>query len=481
MKIYNSLEKSKVDFEPVIPGEISMYVCGVTPYDYAHIGNARPAIIFDTLYRFLKAQGNKVTYVRNFTDVDDKIIARANEGNGNWQALTQKYIEIYHNDMAALNVYSSGDKQNYPNSTLTSPDIIEPKVTKHIPEIIEMIKILLENGHAYVSKAGDVLYNTTKFAEYGKLSGNCLENLNMGQRIAVSTDKKHEADFVLWKSVKENEPMQWDFDYTDNKGNAVNAGRPGWHIECSAMSKKLLGETFDIHGGGEDLKFPHHECEIAQSKGSCGDDAEFARYWMHNAFINVGGEKMSKSLGNFKTIHGLLEKYSGEALRLWMLSTHYRKPVDLTEQALEQAEKKIKSWYLTLSKFEGEWCAVEPKENLHTESFISSMQDDLNTAEALAGLHNTMSDLNKIESLGNDGLWVLEGLKYRFISLGLILQKPSVFLKGDTEIDVDALVKQRDQAKANKDWALSDEIRDDLKAQGIVLEDGANGTTWRKA
>lgn len=472
MKIYNSLTKKKENFKPITEGEVKMYVCGVTPYDYAHIGNARPAIVFDTLYRFLSAQGHKVTYVRNFTDVDDKIIQRAGElGLKSWQDLPEKFIDIYHQDMQSLNVLSSEDDEN----------IIEPRVTQHIDDIIKMVKTLLDKGIAYIGKSGDVLYDTKQFPDYGALSGNVLDSLNAGQRVAVSEDKRNVTDFVLWKSTKVGEPMSWAFDYEDKDGNKVNAGRPGWHIECSAMALEHLGESFDIHGGGEDLKFPHHECEIAQSKGACGGD--HAHYWMHNAFINVDGEKMSKSLNNFKTIHGLTEKYSGEAIRLWMLSTHYRKPVDLTEEALERAESKVKSWYLILKKLEELEGDFEMEASVSDE-FENAMNDDLNTPLALSVFEADLKKLNKaLDAEPEVENRLIANVVVEAETLGLLQLSSDTFLRGglDLEIDVDALVEKRNQAKVDKNWELADQIRDDLKAQGIVLEDGADGTTWRKA
>lgn len=479
MRIYNSFTKSKVDFIPLNEGEVKMYVCGVTPYDYAHIGNARPAIVFDTLYRFLKAQDYAVTYVRNFTDVDDKIINRANEqGLENWQDLPEKFIKIYHQDMKNLNVLGYADEANAENKT--GSHILEPRVTEHIEDIIVMVKTLLDKKIAYIGKSGDVLYDTNKFPDYGKLSGNILQNLDTGQRVAVSDDKRNETDFVLWKSTKEGEQMSWLFDYKDDEGQVVNAGRPGWHIECSAMSKEHLGESFDIHGGGEDLKFPHHECEIAQSIGAGSEEAEFARYWMHNAFINVDGEKMSKSLGNFKTVHSLLEKYSGEAIRLWMLSTHYRKPIDLTEGALASAEKKLKSFYLTLQrvlKLEGEF-EIEAD---FSDSFVDALTDDLNTALALSLIEASMKSINKnLDANKPLDERMLATVLYEANTLGLLQQNPEAFLQGGVNLDVDALVQKRVEAKANKNWAEADKIRDELVAQGIILEDGTNGTSWRK-
>ncbi len=486
MKIYNTLNKQKETFEPITAGEVKMYVCGVTPYDYAHIGNARPAIVFDTLYRFLKAQGNKVTYVRNFTDVDDKIIQRAGEQNyQNWQDLPQKFIEIYHQDMKALNVLGSADDEN----------IHEPRVTEHIDDIIAMVKTLLDKGIAYIGQSGDVLYDTTKFESYGKLSGNTLEDLQAGQRVAVSDDKRHATDFVLWKSTKVGEPMSWPFEYEDKDGNKVNAGRPGWHIECSAMAHNKFGNTFDIHGGGEDLKVPHHECEIAQSKGACGGD--HARYWMHNAFVNIDGEKMSKSLGNFKTIHGLLEKYSGEAIRLWMLSTHYRKPVDMTEEALDRAERKVRGWYEAFNvnvidiagqADSGDMLDHDVYEAERLNAFNIAMNNDLNTPQAIAVIESVVGDINLAKkeqrysdmSLANAVLtsllsWV--GLTFADYEIQINKIKNNLIASSY----VDSMIELRNQAKADKDWATADEIRDKLKVEGVILEDGPKGTTWRKA
>lgn len=473
MKIYDSLQKSKVEFNPITKGEVSMYVCGVTPYDYAHIGNARPAIVFDTLYRFLKAQGNKVTYVRNFTDVDDKIINRANEqGLENWQDLPKKFINIYHEDMAKLNVLGSAEERGEDE---TGSRILEPRVTDHIREIIDLIKVLLDKGHAYVAESGDVLYKTSSFEGYGQLSGNVLDALNLGQRVAVSADKEDATDFVLWKSLKDNEPMSWDFDYEDANGRKVNMGRPGWHIECSAMSKKHLGESFDIHGGGEDLKFPHHECEIAQSKGAYG--GEFARYWMHNAFINVNGEKMSKSLGNFKTIHGLLENYSGEALRLWMLSTHYRKPVDLTDEALSAAEKKVKSWYGTLNRLLENGVGFGVAAPL-SAPFVQAMADDLNTSLALSAVEVALKEINKQLDAGSEIDLELAAVALSQANvLGLLMQNPAEFLglSSDVPAEVLEMLEKRKVAKSEKDWATADALKAQIIEAGYEVIDKAGG------
>ena len=467
MRIYNSYTRTKEEFVPIKEGEVSMYVCGVTPYDYAHIGNARPAIIFDTLYRYLKACGNKVTYARNFTDVDDKIIKRSEESYGsatpeNCVKLTEKFISIYHADMAKLNVLGEADDEG----------IMEPRVTNHMTDIVGIIVQLLDNGFAYIGESGDVLYDTTKFETYGKLSGKNLDELIAGARVEISTDKKNPTDFVLWKSAKKGEPS-WDF---DSKYPSVNAGRPGWHIECSAMSGKLLGETFDIHGGGEDLQFPHHECEIAQSKGAHGGD--FARYWMHNAFINVDGEKMAKSVGNFRRIHDILDVYSGGAVRYWMLSTHYRKPVDLTDTALESAEKAVSKMENTLVR--AEKMGADPKELILPIDFIEAMDDDLNTAAALAVLNESVTLLNKAiaaENVEKATVFLQQVLGMDGV-LGIFSQAEA--LEGEDDAEIDALVEARNAAKSEKNWAEADRIRDELTGRGVVLEDGKSGTSWRR-
>lgn len=477
MRIYNSLTRQKQDFESIVENEVKMYVCGVTPYDYAHIGNARPAIAFDTLYRFLKAQGKHVTYVRNFTDVDDKIINAAkaqNDGMASQEKcleVSNKFIGIYHADMKALNVLGEADDEN----------VVEPRVTKFMDEIVQMIVTLLDKGIAYIGESGDVLYDTTQFADYGKLSGKNLEDLIAGARVEVSEDKKNPTDFVLWKSAKQGEP-EWTF---DAKYPQVNSGRPGWHIECSAMSNKLLGETFDIHGGGEDLQFPHHDCEIAQSKGACG--GEFARYWMHNAFITVDGEKMAKSVGNFTTIHSLLEKYSGDAIRFWMLGTHYRKPVDLSEKAMADAEKVVGKMYRALQRHSESPYNFMQNDAFMPFEFVEAMEDDLNTAKALATLNESVSLLNKaMDAEDAEKVMAFHAqVKGMANVLGVLQKDPVEFLASDVDeteaAEIDALVAKRDVAKAEKDWAAADAIRDELTVKGIVLEDSKDGTTWRKA
>ena len=466
IKVYNSYTRKKEAFNPIDPNNVRMYVCGVTPYDYAHIGNARPAIVFDTLFRFLKTQFPKVTYLRNFTDVDDKIINRANEQGVSPEALSQKFIRIYHADMAKLNVYASDDFETYPHNKdnkIVTSGMKEPLVTGHISEIVAMISVLLEKRHAYVGKSGDVLYDTTTFPEYGKLAGKKLDELNAGARVAVSDDKRNPTDFVLWKSAKPGEPS-WPFNdtYAD-----VNAGRPGWHIECSAMIHKRFGHSFDIHAGGEDLQFPHHDCEIAQSKSAFGGD--YARFWMHNAFINVGGEKMSKSLGNFTTVHQLLEKYSGEAIRLWMLSTHYRKPIDLTQEALDAAEKSMAGLMRAVAHADDQSVKIP-------EDFYRALGDDMNTPQALALLY---AQAKKAHVGDKQAASVLKAMAD---VLGLLQQSPEAYLRGGVDAsDIDALVAKRDAAKKAQDWAEADQIRDALKRRGVILEDSPQGTTWRKA
>lgn len=457
IKFYNSLTRTKEAFMPIDENHIKMYVCGVTPYDYPHIGNGRSAMVFDTLFRFLKSQFPKVTYLRNFTDVDDKIIARANDRGITCEELTKETIDIYHRDMSGINVLHSADDAS----------IQEPLVTTHMDEIVSMIVTLLDRGFAYVGETGDVLYDTTKFPEYGKLSNKKLDELIAGARVEVSTDKKNPTDFVLWKSAKPGEP-KWNF---DAKYPAVNAGRPGWHIECSAMAEKEFGNSFDIHGGGEDLQFPHHECEIAQSKGACGGD--HARYWMHNAFITVDGERMGKSVGNFVTIEDALKKYSGEAIRLWALSTHYRKRVDYSDEALAGAEKAVASLMRAVENADG----TDVNEDAMAE-FNKSMADDLNTAGALSVMHEQAKKARAGDNISANTLLKMGD------ALGLLQTTPEEYFKGEAQegdAEIDALVAARNTAKAEKNWAEADRIRDELTSKGIILEDGKNGTTWRRA
>lgn len=454
IKFYNTLKNKKETFTPRETGKVGMYVCGITPYDLAHIGNARPAVVFDTLFRFLKEIGYDTTYVRNFTDVDDKIINKMNDTGESLKEVTEKYISIYLEDMDALNV-----------STPTH----QPKVTETIDEIVEIIRKNVENGFAYVTDSGDVMYDITKFEKYGQLSNKKLDELNAGERVAVNKEKKNPGDFALWKAAKPGEPF-WESPWSN--------GRPGWHIECSAMSEKLLGPQFDIHGGGEDLQFPHHENEIAQSHAAnCNtcSDYRYVNYWLHNAFINVGGEKMSKSLGNFTTVHELLEHYHGEVLRFWILSTHYRKPLDLNDEALAQAKANVKTLYTALLTAYGK--AGEVKENV-INRFNEALADDLNTSAAVAIMFEEAKAANKGDVSAAITLREMGNV------MGLLQHDAESYLRGgeaDDELEIMALVVKRGDAKEAKDWATADKIRDELTARGIVLEDKPNGDTfWRR-
>ncbi len=437
IKFYNTLTHEKENFIPVTEGKAGIYVCGVTPYDHSHIGHARVYVAFDILFKLFRHEyGNEnVTYVRNFTDIDDKIINRANENGEKPQILSERFIESYKQDMAKLN-------------TLVPTE--EPKVTTHIAEIIELVETLVEKGFAYVTEAGDVNYDISKKEDYGKLSRRKLEDLLAGARVDVDENKRNAGDFALWKAAKEGEPS-WESPW--------GAGRPGWHIECSAMSLKYLGELFDIHGGGEDLQFPHHENEIAQSEGACGH--KHVNVWMHNAFITVEGRKMSKSLGNFTTIKDALKKYSGEAIRLWLLQTHYRKPVDYSEAALEAAETRLRGLYQKLALME------EVPEAVIEGKALEALRDDLNTSVVLAEMENNLG-LAKF--------------------MGFLQMNPDDYLKGRwkqevlalSDDEIQAKIEARKNARANKNWVESDRIRDELVAQGIILEDNDGETIWRR-
>lgn len=451
--LYNTLTREKEAFVPLVPGKVGLYVCGVTPYDDSHIGHARVYTVFDTFYRFLKAIGFDVTYVRNFTDIDDKIIQRAKEQGRDPLVLSEQFIGHYHEDMDALNVLNRD----------IDDKIVEPKVSTHMLDIVALIDTLVEKGIAYVTSSGDVNYDISQFDthRYCQLSRKKLDDLVAGARVAVSDEKRNPGDFALWKAAKEGEPESVRF----QPPKGAKEGRPGWHIECSAMSKKYLGETFDIHGGGEDLQFPHHSNEIAQSEAA--HECEYVKTWMHNAFITVGGEKMSKSLGNFVTIRDALKKYSGEAIRLWILQTHYRKPVDFSDTALEAAETRLRRLY---KKLEG-----APLEGGEVpQDVMEALADDLNTPVALSLLEKAESAA-EIKAVGD--------------LLGIFQMRPEEYLKGSwkqaegeglNDDQIDAFITERNNARANKDFATSDKIRDDLAAQGVVLEDGPGGTTWRR-
>ncbi len=445
LQVYNSLSRQKETFQPLEAGKVGMYVCGVTVYDQCHVGHARVMVVFDTIYRWLQTSGYAVSYVRNFTDVDDKIIQRAQLANMDIDELTQSMIDAFHRDMDALGCLRP---------------TLEPRATTHMPEMIEMIQALIEKGFAYVADSGDVLYAVRQFAEYGKLSGKNIDELESGSRVDVDHHKHDPLDFVLWKQAKAGEPS-WDSPW--------GKGRPGWHIECSAMSCKHLGATFDIHGGGMDLKFPHHENEIAQARAANGGD--FAKYWLHNGFVNINAEKMSKSLGNFFTIAEVLERYDPEVLRMFILSTHYRSPLDYSDAALDVAKAGLDRLYESKRKL------VDVQAGELPQAFTDAMNDDFNTVEAVAILFETCRALNKQYD---------ENLAASFVAMSQMLNilnhEPDVWFQGDdvNTSAIEALVLARDEAKKAKDYAKADSIRDELLAQGIVLEDSAEGTRWKK-
>lgn len=455
LRIYDTLSRAKVDFEPLDPKHVRFYVCGPTVYDFAHIGNARPVVVFDVLARLMRRLYPKVTYVRNITDVEDKINARAAESGEDIRTLTERTAKQFQEDMAALG---------------SLPPDVEPRATDHIAEMIAMIEALMEKGHAYEAD-GHVMFDVPSMPDYGKLSRHSRDELVAGARVEVAPYKRDAADFVLWKPSTPDLPG-WDSPW--------GRGRPGWHIECSAMSRKYLGAEFDIHGGGQDLIFPHHENEIAQSRCAHPDDV-FAKYWMHNGYLMAEGEKMSKSLGNFYTVHELLEEFPGEAIRLALLQTHYRQPLDFTKDGLAQAKATLDRFYLALrDSADVDANATEAPE------LQSALEDDLNTPLALSHLHEALGALNKAETDLE-----LAAAKGRLLAganlLGLLQQDTETWLRGEAgasesdDAEIDRLVAERIDARKNKDFATADRIRDELIAQGILLEDGPQGTAWRRA
>jgi len=457
MKLYNSLTKRKEEFKPITPNEVGLYVCGMTVYDYGHIGHARSMMItFDMMTRYWRSRGFKVKYVRNITDVDDKIINRAKENDEEYTTLTERFIKAMDEDAVALNVLK--------------PDL-EPRATLHMPEMISMIETLISKGFAYQADNGDVFYRVREFKDYGKLSNKTLDDLQVGARVEANEAKQDPLDFVLWKMAKPDEP-HWDSPW--------GKGRPGWHIECSAMSCKALGETFDIHGGGADLKFPHHENELAQSEAAHGKP--FANYWVHAGLVQLNDEKMSKSLGNFFTIREMLDQYPGEVIRYFMLTSHYRSPIKYTEENLKLAQSALETLYTSMRGIES------GKVNLDSEyiqRFNTAMDDDFNTPEALGVLFELSHIINKEKAKFPKRAAKHVGvLKHLGAILGLLQQKPEDFLQSkasDSEhADIEKLIKTREEARAGKDWALADEVRDKLTAMGVSLEDTPNGTLWRK-
>lgn len=486
MKIYNTMTNKLEKFIPIEENKVKMYVCGPTVYNYIHLGNARPIIVFDTLARFFKHKGYKVEYVQNFTDVDDKIIKKAIEEKIKPEEVATKYIEGFFEDINQLNVLK---------------DIVRPKVTEHMTEIIEMIEKLIENGYAYENE-GNVFFDVRKYEDYGNLSNQKIEELEAGARVNVLDIKKDSLDFTLWKPKKEGEPY-WDSPW--------GQGRPGWHIECSAMSKKYLGETFDIHGGGQDLIFPHHENEIAQSK--CSGHRKFAKYWMHNGFINVDGDKMSKSLGNFFLLREILDKFDGNIVRLFVLSTHYRKPINFSLENIEDSRKALQSIISSVKRYEEILCKnnvnfensmdkkneeiVIKSENVRNfmdkikvfdKKFDEAMSEDMNTPQAISTVFAQIRETNKYYDVIFENVTeeLLEGLFSSYVSLKNKMENIlgiELINKVNEENDemskelIELLIKIRTDARAEKNFKLSDEIRDSLKAMGIEIKDNKDGTT----
>jgi cysteinyl-tRNA synthetase len=449
LKIYNTLTRSKEVFTPRVVGKVGLYVCGMTVYDYCHVGHARVMVVFDTVVRYLRYLNYDVTYVRNITDIDDKIIHRANENGEDFHALTERFIEAMHEDERAL---------------LVLPPDIEPRATSSIADIIAMIEKLITNDFAYIGTNGDVFYAVEKFKNYGQLSGKNLDDLQAGERVDVDLAKRNPMDFVLWKMAKEGEPF-WESPW--------GKGRPGWHIECSAMSTCCLGNSFDIHGGGMDLQFPHHENEIAQSEGATGE--KFVNLWMHNGFVRINEEKMSKSLGNFFTVREVLKQYRPEIIRFFILSSHYRSPLNYSDESLNDAAAGLTRLYTALRDIE----IVETDIDSEFKArFENAMNDDFNTPVALAVLFDVARELNKTKSP------VLAAtLKSLASVLGLLQDNPEHYLKGENEDDaeIEQQIQARIDAKKAKNWALADKIRDDLKAKNVILEDSPDGSTkWRR-
>ena len=452
--IYNSFNKQKERLKTIEDNVIKMYVCGQTVYDYCHLGHARKALVFDMIRRWFITIGYKVIFVENITDIDDKIIKKAQENNETIYQLTQRIINYMYEDFAKLGILS--------------PDY-QPKATDYVPQMINIIDELITKGYAYLAANGDVYYRVRKFTPYGKLSGKSINDLHSGERVDIDPNKEDPLDFVLWKSVKNNEPF-WNSPF----GN----GRPGWHIECSAMSESILGANFDIHGGGQDLQFPHHENEIAQSEAY--NNCKFANYWMHNGFLNINDEKMSKSLGNFLTLRDVLNQYDGEVLRLFMLKTHYRSPINFNYSNLEDAKNNLSRFYMALNKYNINYADKNIDfNNPYAKKFAQVMNDDFNTSVALGVLFELCNEINKIDDIQ------LAQLMYSLgNSIGILTKTSQEYLQnksGDTiSVDqIEALIIKRREARASKNFKLSDQIRDDLLNKGVVLEDGIDSTTWR--
>ncbi|CAA0118501.1 Cysteine--tRNA ligase [Halioglobus japonicus] len=455
LKLYNTLSGRKETFEPLVPETVTMYVCGPTVYNLAHIGNARPVVVFDTLFRLLQTHYDTVTYARNITDIDDKIIAAAREGQRGIESVTEEYTAKFREDMAQLNAL---------------PPTLEPQATQNIDAMIALTATLLEKGHAYEAQ-GHVLFAVESMEDYGKLSKRSLDDMLAGARVEVADYKRHPGDFVLWKPASDEDPG-WDSPW--------GRGRPGWHLECSAMIREHLGDTIDIHGGGRDLIFPHHENEIAQSR--CAHGGDYVRYWMHNAYLDIDGEKMSKSLGNFRTVRDLLKSYRGEVLRFALLSAQYRSPLNFSVELLDQAQATLDSLYSTLRDVAD--VDVDMEVSLVDEPFYHALNDDLNTPVAIAEIHALAKQLHKAAPEDKPGL------KGRILAagnlLGILEQDAVEWLQGNAASgaisaeEVEALIEERLAAKLAKNYARADEVREELLAQGVVLEDSREGTQWKR-
>ncbi|APM37538.1 cysteine--tRNA ligase [Clostridium kluyveri] len=464
MRIFNTMTRRKEEFVPLIPGEIKMYVCGPTVYNFFHIGNARTFVVFDTVRRYFEYKGYKVNFVQNFTDIDDKMIKKANDENITVQQLGDRFIDEYYRDADALNIKRA---------------TVNPRATLYISKIIEFIQDLIDKGYAY-SVDGDVYFDAKKFNNYGKLSGQNIEQLQSGARIDIDERKKNPMDFAVWKSEKEGEPS-WESPW--------GMGRPGWHIECSCMAYNILGETIDIHAGGSDLKFPHHENEIAQSEGRTGK--VFAKYWMHSAFVNINNQKMSKSLNNFFTTREILDKYEPDVIRLFMLSGHYRTPINFSIELLDSTKSALDRIYNSIinleelsSKVKNDGILdseIKYKEHLNSykQRYIEKMDDDFNTADAISVIFDLIRDINtNVDE--NSSMEIIKCSLDLIRELGFplgILQKSK---RGSIETEVELLIEKRQKARKDKNWALADKIRDDLKDKGIILEDTSDGVRWKR-
>lgn len=475
LKVYNTMTRSKEEFKPLKDGEVSIYCCGVTPYNHPHIGNARPFVTWDVIRRYFASKGYKVHYIQNFTDVDDKIINTANKEGVKWSDISGRYIKAYFEAIDALNVKRAD---------------VYPRVSETIPDIIAMVEKLIAKGYAYAVDNGDVFYSVEKFAGYGKLSGRKLDDMQAGARIEVDSRKHNPMDFALWKAAKPGEPS-WDSPW--------GKGRPGWHIECSAMSLKYLGEKFDFHGGGSDLIFPHHENEIAQSQACIGDENSFARYWLHNGFITIHNEKMSKSKNNFFTVKDILAEYPGEVVRFFILQTHYRSPLDFSDERLKEAQTSLsrlaqsEEFIKELAEKTGESSTaanLAAKADDFVKAFDEAMADDFNTALAISQMFALSKEINiyyhdiSSQKITFDKAgFAKAAAAYRYMAgvIGIFEQNTAEADNGLTDKLMDLIISIRQMARKEKNWALADKIRDELKAAGIVIEDTPNGARWKKA